>query len=167
MGLNYEGETGEIRTDAYHGTDLASAESILRSGFIPQLGIAGVGAYFDLGDDSSARERALEKAGGSFTQAVVIQAEVHLGKTIELNFELNPQIKAEFQQFQKEIEQRFGGEIPMNFSQQKELFIQERYPEIHSASYFRNRQNQLTVAVRDSKRIKILSVVTLTGRVLQ
>ena len=82
----YKGEPGEIRTDAYHGTNLTSALSILESGFIPHLGIAGVGVYFDLGDDSSANERALEKADGDISQAVIIRAEVHLGKTIEFNF---------------------------------------------------------------------------------
>ncbi|MFQ6039348.1 MAG: hypothetical protein ACE5PV_00725 [Candidatus Poribacteria bacterium] len=62
-----EGEPDEIRTDAYHGTDLTSALSILSTGFIPRLGIAGVGVYFDLKDDSSARQRALEKADGDLS----------------------------------------------------------------------------------------------------
>ncbi len=46
-GLQYEGEAGEIRDDAFHGTTFSNALNIPKTGFIPHLGIAGVGSYFD------------------------------------------------------------------------------------------------------------------------
>jgi len=112
--------------------------SILSRGFIPYLGIAGVGVYFDLEDDSSAKQRALEKANGDPAQVVIICAEVHLGKIIEINFRYNPVIASEFVRFQRELKKQLGVDIPFNFNQQKELFIQERYPDVNSVSYFRH-----------------------------
>ncbi|MBI1923920.1 hypothetical protein HYR99_06680 [Candidatus Poribacteria bacterium] len=167
MELNYEGITGEIRTDAYHGTDLASAVSILQSGFIPQLGIAGVGAYFDLGNDASSQRRALEKGEGELSKAVIIQAEVHLSKVIEVNFRHNPAIAAKFISFQSALKKKLSDVLPLNFNEQKELFIQERYPDVNAVSYFNIAEQILTVSVRDPKRIKVLSAVTLTGRRLR
>ena len=159
-----EGEPGEVRTDAYHGTNLTSALSILSTGFIPHLEIAGVGVYFDLENDSSARQRAWEKADDDPSQAVIIRAEVHLGRIIEINFRYNPVIASEFVRFQMELKKQLGVDIPLNFNQQKDLFIQERYPDVNSVSYFDIVEQQLTVAVRHPERIKILSAMTLTRR---
>jgi hypothetical protein len=39
--LQYEGESGDIRDDAFHGTTLRNALKIRKQGFLPQLGIAG------------------------------------------------------------------------------------------------------------------------------
>ncbi len=64
MELEYQGEPGEIRADAYHGTNRTNALNIFNRGFIPHLGIAGIGVYVDLEDDSSAKQRAMEKARG-------------------------------------------------------------------------------------------------------
>jgi len=83
--LSYDGEPGDIRDDAFHGTRRENALKIKQQGFLPRLGIAGVGCYFDLGDDASARVFALERAGGDPEQAVVIRAEVHLGTTLDLS----------------------------------------------------------------------------------
>jgi len=166
MKLMYEGEPGEIRTDAYHGTNLTSALSILESGFIPHLGIAGVGVYFDLGDDSSANERALEKADGILSRATVIQAELHLGNTVEINFQRNPTLANEFREFQEALRIRLGRPLSLNFNEQKEMFLCERYPNINSVYYFNVKWQCLTVAVRDTNRIKILAANTLTGRSL-
>jgi hypothetical protein len=71
---------GEVRDDAFHGTTLSNALNILKVGFIPHLGIAGVGAYFDLATDASAVEFALRRSGGDREQAVIIRAELHLGQ---------------------------------------------------------------------------------------
>lgn len=66
-----------------------------------------------------------------------------------------------------ELKKQLGADIPLNFNQQKDLFIQERYPDVNSVSYFDIVEQQLTVAVRHPERIKILSAMTLTRRRLR
>ena len=159
-----EGEPGHIRDDAFHGTRLENAFSIKERGFRPRLGIAGVGCYFDLGDDSSARAFALERAGGDPEQAVVIRVEIHLGTTLDLSFRRNPDIKRQFQQFQMELKQQIDVPYGLTFNEEKERFLQEHYPHITAVLYFNERTGVWYVAVRDPKRIRIISMVTLSGR---
>ena len=163
-GLQYEGETGEIRYDAFHGTTLANALNILKMGFTPHLGIAGVGSYFDLVDDASAKEFALMRSGGDREQAVVIRAELHLGVVLDISFERNPEVKLQFQQFQMELKRRLGESYELTFNETKEQFLRERYPEVNSVFYFNARTGIEYVAVRDPKCIRLLSAEILTGR---
>ncbi len=162
--LTYVGAPGEIRRDAFHGTMLQNALGILKSGFRPAIGIAGMGCYFDLGNDASARERALFRADGNVSQATIIQAELHLGKTIDMNFRTNPAIKEDFKSWQERKKNQL---TQKTFEEQKELFLCEQYPLVNSVFYLSLLTSNLYVAVRDTKRIKILSVQTSDGKVIK
>jgi len=165
-GLQYEGEAGDIRDDAFHGTTLENALKIKEQGFLPRLGIAGVGCYLDLGDDSSAKTFALKRAGGDPDNAVVIRAEVHLGTTLNISFRRNPEVKRQFQQFQLELKGQIGMPYELTFNEEKERFLREHYPNVNAVLYFDERTGVWYVAVRDPQRIRILSAVTLNGREL-
>jgi hypothetical protein len=162
--VKYEGETGDIRNDAFHGTTLQNALKIREQGFLPRLGIAGVGCYFDLGSDSSARAFALERANGDPEQAVVIRAELHMGKTLDISFRRNPEVKRQFQQFQAALKQQSGTPYMLTFNEEKERFLQKHYPYVNAVLYFNERTGVWYVAMRDSKRIRIISMTTLTER---
>ena len=172
--LTYVGAPGEIRKDAFHGTTLQNALKIRQkatddfvlpqSGFRPAIGIAGMGCYFDLGNDTSARERALFHADGNLSQATIIQAELHLGKTIDINFRTNSAIKEEFKSWQERKKIQL---TQKTFEEQKELFLCEQYPLVNSVFYLSLRTSDLYIAVRDPKRIKILSTQTLDGKVIK
>ena len=162
--LTYVGIPGEVRRDAFHGTTLQNALGILQDGFRPAIGIAGMGCYFDLGNDASARERALFRANGNSSKATIIQAELHLGKTLDINFKTNPAIRGNFKLWQKRRKIQLAKK---NFEEQKELFLSELYPLVNSVLYPSLRTSNLYVAVRDPKRIKILSVQTLDGKVIK
>ena len=159
--LQYEGATGEVRDDAFHGTTFSNALNILRVGFTPHLGIAGIGSYFDLASDASAKEFALTRSGGHHEQAVVIRAELHLGIVLDISFERNSQVKHQFQQFQANLRQHVG---ELSFNEAKERFLQEHYPDINSVIYFNSRTGIEYVAMRNPRRIHILSAMTLTER---
>lgn len=163
-GLQYEGQPGSIRDDAFHGTTLENALKIKAQGFLPRLGIAGVGCYFDLGDDSSARAFALERADGDPEQAVVIQAELHLGATLDLSFRRNPEVKRQFQGFQAKLKQQIGLPYGLTFNEEKEQFLQEHYPHVTATVYFNERTGLWYVAMRDPQRIRVVSITTLSGR---
>ena len=162
--LTYIGVPGEIRRDAFHGTTLQNTLGVLQIGFRPALGIAGLGCYFDLGNDDSARERAIFRVGGNLSQATIIQAELHLGKTIDINFRTNPAIKEDFKSWQERKKIQL---TQKTFEKQKELFLREQYPKVNSVFYLSLRTSNLYVAVRDPKRIKILSAQTLDGKVIK
>lgn len=160
----YEGESGKKRTDAFHGTTLQNALKIREHGFLPRLGIAGVGCYFDLGNDSSAKAFAFERADDDQDQAVVIRAELHLGITLDISFRWNPEIKRQFQKFQVVLKHQLGMSYGLAFNDEKERFLQERYPHVTAVLYFNERSGVWYVAIRDPKRIRIISMTTLTGK---
>ena len=162
--LEYEGESGDVRSDAFHGTTLQNALKIREQGFLPRLGIAGVGCYFDLGSDSSARAFALERADGDLEQAVVIRAELHLGKTLDISFRRNPEIKGRFQEFQAALKHQLSVPHELTFNDEKEKFLQEYYLNVAAVLYFNERSGIWYVAVRDPKRIRIVSITTLAGK---
>lgn len=124
--LAYEGDSGHIRDDAFHGTTRERALKIMTEGFRPHLGIAGFGCYFDLGSDSSARAFALERAGGDRDGAVIIRAELHLGVVLDLSFRRNPEIKRQFQRFQSELREELGFPHGRTFNDEKERFLQQQ-----------------------------------------
>lgn len=162
--LKYEGAPGNIRDDAFHGTTLQNALKIREQGFLPRLGIAGVGCYFDLGSDLSARAFALKRANGDPEQAVVIRAELHLGKTLDIAFRHNPKIKRQFQQWQEVFKRQSETSYVLTFNEEKELFLREHYPHINAVLYFNERTDVWYVAMRDPERIRIVSMTTLTEK---
>jgi len=162
--LEYEGESGDIRNDAFHGTTLQNGLKIREQGFLSRLGIAGGGCYFDLGSDLSARAFALERAGGNRELAVVIRAELHLGKTLDISFRRNPELKHRFQEFQAALKQRLGAPYTLPFNDEKEKFLQEYYPDLNAVMYFNERTGIWYVAIRDPRRIHIVSMMTLSGK---
>jgi hypothetical protein len=164
LALEYEGESGDVRNDAFHGTTLQNALKIKEQGFLPRLGIAGLGCYFDLGSDVSARAFALERADGDLEQAVVIRAELHLGKTLDISFKRNPEIKGRFQEFQAALQHQLGVPYELTFNDEKEKFLQEYYPDVTAVLYFNERTGIWYVAIRDPKRIRIFSMTTLAGK---
>jgi hypothetical protein len=162
--LEYEGESSDIRDDAFHGTTLQNALKIREHGFLPRLGIAGIGCYFDLGSDLSARTFALERANGDPEQAVVIRAELHLGATLDISFRHNPEVKRQFQEFQTRLKWQAEAPYILTFNEEKEKFLLEHYPNITAVLYFNKRTGVWYVAMRDPKRIRIISMATLTEK---
>lgn len=164
--LQHEGASGDIRDDAFHGTTLQNALKIREQGFLPRLGIAGAGCYFDLGSDLSARAFALERADGNPEQAVVIRAELHLGTALDISFKRNSAIKREFQQFQATLKRQAIAPYAVTFNEEKELFLQKYFPHVTAVLYFNDRTGVWYVAIRDPKRIRIVSITTLTERAI-
>ncbi|MBM3225712.1 MAG: hypothetical protein FJZ47_18200 [Candidatus Tectomicrobia bacterium] len=154
------------REDAYHGTHLDNALRIRQQGFIPHLGIAGTGCYFDLGDDASARSFALERANGDAEQAVIIRAAIRLGTSLDFSFRRNAAVKQQFQQFQTALQSRSDSMHGWTFNETKEQFLQTYYPHVTTVLYFNERTGLWYVAVRDPQHITILLMVTLSGRSL-
>ncbi|MGH7456463.1 MAG: hypothetical protein ACRENG_34260 [bacterium] len=164
--LEYEGESSNIRDDAFHGTTLQNALMIREQGFLPRLGIAGVGCYFDLGSDLSARTFALERTNGDPEQAVVIRAELHLGTTLDISFRRNPDVKRHFQEFQAALKWQAETQHTLTFNEEKERFLLEYYPHITAVFYFNERTGIWYVAMRDPKRIRVISITTLAGKII-
>ena len=158
------GQVSEIGTDAYHGTSLDNAMSILTEGFRSALGIIGVGVNFDLENPASAIAKALEKVQGNRSQAAIIQAEVHLGKSIDLSFDTNPSVREEFRDWQRLNHLQLR---KLSFSSQKEVFIREYYPHINTVTYYDASTQTPMLCVRQTERITILSTRILDGKVIQ
>ena len=161
---NDKNNIGEIRNDAYHGTSLENAMSILKEGFRPGPGIIGIGAYFDLENVDSAIAKALERVNDDRSQATIIQAEVALGRSIDLSFDTNPIIREEFRRWQRLNRPQLR---ELSFSAQREAFIQECCPDINTATYYDADTQTTVICVRQTERIVILSARTLDGKVIR
>jgi len=151
------------RTDAYHGTNLDNYLSIMQTGFRRSLGICGNAVYFDLGNRDSAVEKALEKAEQDAERAVVMQAELTLGKTVEISFQHNPMLAQEFQAFQAELMRQHGRPLPFTFNEQKEMFLTAYYPDTDTVLYTVS-EDYVIAGIREPSRIRIVAAETLAGR---
>ncbi len=154
----YEGEPGSI-VKAFHGTTLESALSILRVGFHKFLGVCGIAAYFDIENVRSAVEKALEKVEG-YELTRILEVELHLGKCVDLQ---EPEVKAEFQQWQVEYRERIGDADfqQTQYSAQKEEFLADCFPDADSAKLIDRFGNKI-VGMRNMQRIRILRARTIT-----
>jgi len=83
---------------------------------------------------------------------------------LDISFERNSEVKRQFQQFQANLKRHLGESYQLTFNEAKERFLQELYPNINSVLYFNARTSIEYAAIRDPKRIRILSATTLTGR---
>jgi len=159
--MEYIGETGEIRSDCFHGTTVENALSILEEGFRLGSGLLGLGAYFDLESDETAWNMAEMKY--SAQKHAVIQCEIHLGNMLDLN---SQDIWQQFRVFQRGLTGR-RRDIA-------ELFI--RYLELqtpglifHSVRKDLGKRGTIlkpTIAVRYTNRIRILCITVKDGEVL-
>ena len=152
-----------MRTDAYHGTNLDSYLSIVQTGFRPSVGICGNAVYFDLGSRNSAVEKALEKAAQNAERAVVMQAELVLGETIEINFRHTSLIAQEFHTFQAGLVKQYGRPLPLTFNVQKEMFLTAYYPDTDTVLYTVSEGNVIA-GIRAPRHIRIIAAETLAGR---
>jgi len=155
--VKYDGDSGEIRTDAWHGTSAHNAESIARVGFITKKGILGTGAYFDLETALSAENRARLRYPDE--PKVILRCELHLGNVLNLN---NPEVDSRFRAFQRHLNRMLGVEATKALGRggQIDLFIDEFPIPIHSVLK-RDHRGVLVVAMHDTRRIKVLSVEKL------
>jgi hypothetical protein len=153
----------QMRTDAYHGTDLDSYLSIVQTGFRPSVCICGNAVYFDLGSRDSAVEKALEKAAQNAERAVIMQAELMLGKTIEINFRHASLIAQEFHTFQAGLVKQYGRPLPFTFNAQKEMFLEAYYPDTDTVLYTVSGGNVIA-GIREPRHIRIIAAETLAGR---
>lgn len=149
----------EIRQDAFHGTTLSNALSIVKEGFRKSRGILGTGAYFDLGNDQSSRFR-LARLLTEETK-VIIQAEIDLGTVLDLG---DKEIDEKFRQFQKILNQRLGTETPRQLGRgwQYDEFLSEYG--LNPDTLRKRISGSDTIAVRSVERICILSIKDLEGR---
>ena len=151
--------SNKIRQDAFHGTTLPNAFSIVKERFRKSRGILGTGAYFDLGNDQSAR---LRLARSSTTEIkVIIQAEIDLGAVLDLD---DKEISERFRQFQRILNQRLGTATTRQFGRggQYDEFLREYGL---NPDTLRKRISDFdTIAVRSVERIHILSIKDLEGK---
>lgn len=155
--FEYDGDSGEIRVDAWHGTSARNAESIARAGFIAKKGILGTGAYFDLEAALSAENRARLRYPNE--PKVILRCELHLGNVLNLN---NPEVDSRFRVFQRHLNRTLGVEATKALGRggQIDLFIDEFPVPTHSVLK-RDHRGVLVAAMRDTRRIRVLSIEKL------
>ena len=83
---------------------------------------------------------------------------------MDISFIRHPEIKRQFQQFQAALKWQSVMPYAMKFNEEKEKFLKEHYLHINSVLYFNERTGVWYVAMRDPKRIRIVSMTTLTGK---
>jgi hypothetical protein len=54
----------------------------------------------------------------------------------------------------------------LTVNEEKELFLQKHYPDVTAVLYFSERTGVWYVAIRDPKRICVVSITTLTERAI-
>ncbi|MBI1926653.1 hypothetical protein HYR99_20730 [Candidatus Poribacteria bacterium] len=165
--MNVE-ERGEVRDDAFHITAAANMASIATEGFrVDRRGVLGTGAYFDLVTEVTgwvpARERYPDQP------LIVFRCEVALGRVLDLDDE---EVFARFQHFQRELGQRLGRDetLRMGRGGQIDEFLFESTSKTGITYNTIKRtfvtDGQTRIAVRDSKRIRVLSVRNEKGEEL-
>ncbi len=151
---------GEVRDDAFHITAEANMASIATEGFrADRRGVLGTGAYFDLGTEATGWVPAREHYPDQ--PLIVFRCEVALGRVLDMDDE---EVFARFQQFQRELGQRLGRDetLRMGRGGQIDSFLADltkntgvTYDTIKRTFVT---DGQTRIAVRDSKRIRVLSV---------
>ena len=157
--LNVEA-LGEVRDDAFHITAAANMASIAAEGFrVDRQGVLGTGAYFDLVAEATGWVPARGRYPGQ--PLIVFRCEVALGRVLDLD---DKEVFARFQQFQRELGQRLGRDetLRMGRGGQIDEFLFELTSKTGITYNAIKRtfvtDGQTRIAVRDSKRIRVLSV---------
>lgn len=152
-------DTGEVRDDAFHITAAANMASIAANGFrANRRGVLGTGAYFDLGSETTGWAPAHQRYPNQ--PLVVFRCEIALGHVLDLDDE---KLFVRFQMFQKELVQRLGREevFLLGRGGQTDLFLDEIASREGKCDTIRRTfvtDGQTRIAVRDPRRIRVLSV---------
>jgi hypothetical protein len=153
-------EMEEVRNDAFHITAAANMASIADQGFyVGRWGVLGAGAYFDLGTEATGWKPVRQRYPDQ--PLVVFRCEVALGRVLDLDDE---ETHARFQQFQRELGQRLGRDEALRLGRGGQLdeFLFELTSKTGMTYHTIKRtfvtDGQTRIAVRDPRRIRVLSV---------